>query len=39
MPHATDLFRYDYVPETKEDLEWADREFPYTWLIIYYHNT
>lgn len=20
------IFQYDYVPETKEDLEWADRE-------------
>lgn len=26
MPHATELFRYDYVPETKEELDWADRE-------------
>lgn len=27
MPHALpQLFNYDHVPETKEDLDWADCE-------------
>ena len=27
MPHALpQLFKYDHVPETKEELDWADRE-------------
>lgn len=28
MPHSTAISQYDYVPETKEDLDWADRELP-----------
>lgn len=26
------LYQYDYVPETKEDLEWADRKSTHTRL-------
>lgn len=25
MPHSTEISQYAYVPETKEDLDWADR--------------
>lgn len=24
MPHSTEAFQYSYVPETKEDLDWAE---------------
>lgn len=24
MPSATQLYQYDHVPETKENLDWAD---------------
>lgn len=28
MPHATpQSYQYTHVPETKEDLDWADRKF------------
>lgn len=26
MPHATQISQYSHVPETKEDLDWAERK-------------
>ena len=32
MPSATHLYQYSHVPETKENLEWADRKCK--WFLI-----
>lgn len=35
MPHSTEVFQYNYVPETKEDLDWAERELSFCADINY----